>query len=112
MSTNLPRLTEERLNIIFDHVYDIVGINQGYREFEEERLSHLLETLKSMQSFNYQYRPEALLELFSLMDGIFTFEHNSEGTTLWLSMVMAIRDLYAFSDMRLIKVIRKVSVRK
>lgn len=112
MSTNLPRLTEERLNIIFDHVYDIAGVNPGSREFEEQRLAHLLETLKSMQSFNYQYRPDALQQLFSLMDGIFSFERNSDGTTLWLSMIMAIRDLYAFSDMRLIKVIRQVSLSK
>ena len=112
MKSNLPYLNQDRLNIIFDHVYDIVGVNKGNQIFDEEKLSHLLDTLKSMQLFNYQHRFDDTRELFGLVDVVFNFERNSEGTTLWLSLILAIKELYGFSDMKLVKVIKQISIRK
>jgi hypothetical protein len=108
----IPYLNQERLNIIFDHVYDIAGVNGGEQRFDEEKLSHLLETLKSMQSLNYYHRPDDTRELFGLTDGIFNFERNSDGTTLWLSLILAIKELYGFSDRKLVTVIKQTGIRK
>ena len=80
--------------------------------FGEKRLIHLLSTLKSMQSFNYQYRPDDTRALFELMNKIFNFEKNSEGTTLWLSLILAIKELYGFSDNSLSKVMKQTTIRK
>jgi hypothetical protein len=112
MRKNLPYLNQDRLNTIFDHVYDIVSDEKNESAFNEKRLSHLLETLKSMQSFNYQYRPDDTRALFELMNKIFKFEKNSEGTTLWLSLILAIKELYGFSDTSLPKVMKQTTIRK
>ena len=112
MKKNLPYLNQDRLDIIFDHIYDIVSEDKGKKIFEEEKLSSLLDTLKFMQSFNYMHRPDDTRELFSLTNPIFNFERNSEGTTLWLSMILAIKELYGFSDKKLVTVIKQITIRK
>ena len=112
MKENLPFLDQERLNVIFEHVYDIAGMGEEKIGFNDQKLNDLLKTLKSMQSFNYYHRPDDTRELFGLMDPIFNLERNSEGTTWWLSMILAIKDLYGFSGNKLVGVIKQVSVRK
>ena len=59
MKSNLPDLNQDRLNIIFDHVYDIVSVNKGNQMFYEEKLSHLLDTLKLNQC-----RPYPVFKIF------------------------------------------------
>lgn len=112
MKNNLPSLNQERLDIIFDHVYDIVEKNEIVKSFDDKKLSHLLETLKSMQSFNYNHRTDDTRELFRLMSDVIHFERNSEGTTLWLSLILAIKELYGFSNRNLITVIKQITIRK
>ncbi len=51
MKNDLPYLNQARLNCIFDHVYDSVGISEGKAIFENERLVDFFEMLKSMQNF-------------------------------------------------------------
>jgi hypothetical protein len=111
MKKNLPYLNNERLDMIFEHVYENAEKVDEHK-FNEEELSHLLITLKSMQSFNFRHRPDDTQELFGLLDGIFNFERNSEATTLWLSLILAIKELYGFSDRKLLTVMKKVSIRK
>lgn len=112
MRENLPYLNQERLNIIFDHVYDVVTTQKNELAFDDDRLDHLLDTLKSMQNFNYRYRPDDTRFLFSLFNPIFDFERNSEGTTLWLSLILAIQEMYGFSDKKLVEVISQLSMQK
>lgn len=112
MKKNLPYLNQERLDIIFDNVYKIVEKNDNVKSFEDEKLSHFLETLKSMQSFNYYHRPDDTRELFSLISDVIHFERNSDGTTLWLALILAIKELYGFSDKKLVTVIEQTTIRK
>lgn len=42
---NLPYLHPERLNIIFDHVYDTVGIYNSTQNFDDEKLIDFLTLL-------------------------------------------------------------------
>jgi len=112
MKNNLPYLNNERLDIIFEHVYENMESVDKQNFNEDEKLSHLLITLKSMQSFNYRHRPDDTEELFGLLDGIFNFEINSEGTILWISLILAIKELYGFSDSKLVTVMKQVSIRK
>ena len=112
MKNNLPFLNQERLNIIFDHVYNIVKLQESTQSFQNERLDQLLDTLKAIQLFNYRHRPDDTRALFEIMNEIFNFEVNSEGTTLWLSLILAIKELYGFTDKKLLVVMKQVSVRK
>jgi len=110
MKKNLPYLNQERLDFIFDHVYDD-GTPMAQDGFEE-RILDLLIVLKSMQSFNCKQRPEDTRNLFGVCNHIFNFETNSEGTIMWLSLILAIKELYGFSEWRLLSVIEQVSIRK
>ncbi len=106
---DLPYLNQERLDIIFECVYELRGDD---KPFHEDRLNGFLVMLKAMQHFNHWYRPDDTHELFDLMDPIFNFERNSEGTTMWLALILAIDELYGFSDQKLLEVMKQVKVRK
>lgn len=113
MKKDLPYLNKERLNIIFDHVYDIVDINDSKKNFNEEKLSEFLEMLKSMQLFNYHHRCNDTRNLFFILHPkVFNFEINSGATTVWLSLILAIKDLYGFSNEKLISTMKNVSIIK
>ncbi len=109
---NLPYLHPERLNIIFDHVYDTVGIYNSKQNFDDEKLTDFLTMLQAIQLFNYKHRHDDTRRLFFLLDGLFNFERNSQGTTIWLALILAIQDLYRFSDEKLVSLMKQVSVRK
>lgn len=112
MRKNLPYLDQERLNIIFEHVYDVVSTQEVATTFNDEKLDDLLDTLQAMQYFNYKHRPDDTRTLFYVFTSIFHFEQNSEGATLWLSLILAIQEMYGFSEKKLVEIIGKVSVRK
>ena len=109
---NLPYLNPERLNIIFDHVYDTVGIYNSNQNFDDEKLADFFTMLQAMQLFNYHHRHDDTRRLYFLLDGTFNFELNSEGTTVWLALILAIQDLYRFSDEKLVSVMKQVTVSK
>ena len=98
--------------MIFEHVYDSLGDAKAERAFAEEKLNHLLRVLKTMQGFNIEHRPEDRFEVFGLTNRIFNFETNSEGTDYWLALILAVKELYGFSDDKLVSVIGQVGVRK
>lgn len=112
MKRNLPFLTQERMNIIFDHVYDIAGSNSGKLNFSEEKHVELLTMLKTMQTFNYKYRQDDIKSIFNIANSVLRFEANSEGTSLWLSMLLAIKEVYGFSDGKIHDIVKLISVRK
>lgn len=107
MKRDLPFLDQQRLNQIFTGVYDMPG------DFQTgDRLAALTSTLRTMQQFNYHFRPNDTRHLFDLFDAQFNFEQNSDGTTLWLALILAIQELYGFTDNKLVEVIFQVTVRK
>lgn len=107
MKNNLPFLDQERLNLIFEGVYDAPGDWQT-----GDRIAALINTLRAMQQFNYRFTPDDTRRLFDLFDAQFNFERNSEGTALWLALILAVQELYGFGDSKLIEVMRQVTVRK
>lgn len=109
---NLPYLDQERLNYIFDAVYDTVPESATETLYRDDKMASLLCTLKFMQGFNHRFRWDDTRELFPLFDPIFNFERNSEGTTHWLAMILAIQELYGFADQKVVEILRLVTVRK
>lgn len=107
MKNNLPFLNQERLNLIFEGVYDAPGDWKP-----EDRIDALINALRAMQQFNYRHRWDDTRRLFALCNPLFHFEPNSEGTTLWLALILAIQELYGFSDGKLVELLQQVTVRK
>jgi len=112
----LPGLTAGRLNIIFEQVYVCVEIESAsdLPGFSEPRLQDLLKALQAQQYFNYQHRYEDLSVIYPLVSRIFNFDQNSnsEGSSIWLALILAIKELYGFSNARLAEVMKLVDVRK
>lgn len=107
MKRDLPFLDQERLDKIFTGVYDLPG------DFKtEDRFISLTRTLRTMQQFNYHFRPNDTRHLFYLFDAQFNFEQNSDGTTLWLALILAIQELYSLTDSKLVELIFQITVRK
>ena len=111
LRNHLPELNGAALDFIFDHVYDIVEMPGKIRLQESSKASNLLEILKALQRFNYHHRPDDTRKLFSLMSRHFNFERNSEGTTLWLSLLLAIKELYGVTNRSLNLLIQSSHVR-
>ena len=111
MRNNLPRLTQELLDSIFDNVYS-TGCDTSSSCLASDRICALRDVLHVMQRFNYQHRPDDMRRLFDLFNAQFNFEPNSEGTTLWLALILAIQELYGFTDRKLVEVIGQVTIRK
>ncbi len=104
---DLPYLEKPMLDLIFKHVYDMPT------DVRDPFTRDFLIMLKNMQNFNQQYRKEELVRLFPLAEPIVgPFEINSEGTSFWLAMILAIQELYGMRDNTLKGVLHKITVRK
>ncbi len=112
MKNDLPYLTTELLDLIFSGVYDIVAERPEQLPIADEKTAALTKVLHAMQDFNYRFRHEDTWPLFAVFDQTFHFERNSEGTTLWLALILAIQELYGFTNSTLLKVISQTKVRK
>lgn len=102
---SLPLLDQELLTKIFDAIYI------GYKKTSDERIDALIETLYAMRKFNHHYRQDDTRRLFDLLDAQFNFERNSEGTTIWLALILAVQELYSLSDKELIQAMQLVTLR-
>lgn len=111
MKLNLPPLDQALLSRIFAGVYGGGELQPEYGWKNDVSILALLDTLYAMQRFNHRYRPDDTRRLFDLFDELFNFELNSEGTTLWLALILAIQELYGYSDSKLVKVVGEVSIR-
>ncbi len=113
LRTSLPALNGESLDFIFDHVYEIYGILGESKAQKDCKLPGLLEILKGLQKFNYDHRLDDAFELHqkAVIPSGLQLQSNSEGSVLWLAMLLAIKELYGLSNSSMIKAIRKISIR-
>lgn len=110
--TNLPYLNQERLNYIFEAVYDGLPEDTSAILHGDDKMASLLCTLKAMQAFNHWHRCDDTAEMHPITEGIFVFATNSEGPTFWLALILAIKELYGFSDAKMRDLLKLVAVRK
>ncbi|AWI81776.1 hypothetical protein CEW87_21930 [Parazoarcus communis] len=109
---NLPYLDQERLNYIFEAVYDPLPENAAETLYGDDKMASLLCALKSAQGFNHRFRWDDTCDLFHQFDPILNFAHHTEGTTLWLAMILAIQELYGFSDEKMRNLMKIMTIRK
>lgn len=108
-------LDEETMTAIFDCVY---GMDDGLCSSTkhllwEPKFRDFVKALNGVQEYNYRYRVDQVVDLFPIFDStIGPFEFNSEGTTLWLSMGLAIKELYGFKRSTLEELLKLVKVKK
>ncbi len=113
LRASLPALNGESLDFIFDHVYEISGILGKCETPKDCKLPGLLEILKGLQRFNYDHRLDDAFELHqkAVVPSGLELQSNSDGSVLWLAMLLAIKELYGLSNSNLIKTIRQISIR-
>lgn len=108
-------LDAEKMNAIFDCVYGISdGLNKNTKKLlKEEEFKDFIKLLLTMQNYNYCYRFEETAKLFPLFEfTVGPMEVNSEGTTLWLALGLAIKELYGLRRSTLQGLLKEVKVRK
>ena len=103
----LPYLDQQTLNIIFDGVYGM-----DLKQVNDQRFQDFLDILYRMQGHNYQYRQKAIWELAAVFADAVGPMEQSEGTSMWLALGLAIKELYGMSRSTLKQVLALVSVRK
>lgn len=106
MRSNLPPLDQVLLERIFDSVYI------GYKQTPDPHIQALMDTLYAMLQFNFHFRPDDTGRLFGLFDTQFKFGQNSEGTKIWLALILAVQELYGLTDCRLVEVMRSVALKE
>ena len=113
-SAGLPWLDTEVLDTIFDCVYGITSQVRASRPLlSEPVIADLLAVLQAMQSYNARWRGETLVELLPVLeDALGAVEPNSEGTTQWLALALALRDLYGIRNQTLHELLKSTTVRK
>ena len=108
LRSNLPVLEPALIDVLFEHVYDIAGIEEAL-PIDDEKTSDVVDLVKSLQRFNFHHRMDEAFELHrkAAIPAGFELQSNSEGSDLWLAMLLAIRELYGLSLRELIDAIQK-----
>jgi len=93
-------IDEEIIQAIFSCVY---GLNEKDSKtkklLKNEKFNDFMHMLLLMQEYNYRYRFSQFEELFPLFEEtVGPMERNSEGTSYWLAMGLALKDLYGFRN--------------
>lgn len=109
-------LDEEIMTAIFDCVYgtDGGGLCSATKQLLwEPKFRDFVKALNELQEYNYRYRTEQLVDLFPIFNStIGPFEYNSEGTTLWLAMGLAIKEVYGLRRSTLEELLKLVNIKK
>lgn len=98
MKINLPALTKKRIRWLLDHVYETETLTLPTEGSVSVADTRLFLVVKSVQLTNLQYRGHECEELYRLFSEPYFLDPNSEGTTRWLAMALAIKELCALSD--------------
>lgn len=117
----LPALTGKLLNLVFGCVYRMPGKEEiskhsylaPLRKIEEnDQLMDYLHLIENMSLYNYRHRWKQYHVLYEIAEPILgPFETNSEGTSLWLGRILAIKELYGLTTDELKGVLQKISIR-
>ncbi|HHW37273.1 MAG TPA: hypothetical protein GXX18_08575 [Bacillales bacterium] len=109
-------LNEETMTAIFDCVFgtDGGGLRTTTKQLLwEPKFRDFVKTLNGLQEYNYRYRIDQVMDLFPIFESaIGPFEFNSEGTTLWLAMGLAIKEVYGFRRSSLEELLKLVKIKK
>jgi hypothetical protein len=102
----LPYLDRALLDTIFASVYDLQNIS-------DEEVHDFVVMLRAMQYYNYKYRLGELVKLFPIFEQtVGPMEINSDGTSLWIAMGLALKELYGMRNETLRQLLRSLTIRK
>ena len=103
-SLSLPRLTKKNLAFLLSTSFHF-GPHTNIINVEDPRLKELLRYLEKFRDRNCRRNFDGISHIANLIGNQYEFP-NSEGTEIWLSMVLAIKELYALSDEKLARLIK------
>ncbi len=105
MKFSLPGLTKKRARWIFDYVHERDMPPMFPNASTPDIDKTLMLILKSMQIANIERRTEECVDLFRLFNEPGFLETNSEGTTWFLALALAVKELYRLEDEELQRII-------
>lgn len=99
MKISFPLVTKRRLRWLLDQAYRplLDKLDIDCKEVDDAD-SKLLRIASLVQHSNIKYRQKDIAELYQIFNIPDFLEPNSEGTTLWLAMALAIKELCSLTD--------------
>lgn len=96
----LPLLDQEALDALFSSVYQPIQRyapeTERYLAVRSEQIRSWFDLLKAHQMYNLEYRNAEYTKLFPHLEEVLgPFETNSQGTSYWLALCLAIKEAYA-----------------
>jgi hypothetical protein len=101
-------LDKQTIKAILDCSY---GVNEHLKPatkhmLKDKMFDDFVSMLLTMQNFNYRYRNQETIQMFSLFEeAIGPMEKNSDGITFMLALGLAIKELYGFRNITLKRVL-------
>ena len=103
------------MTAIFDCVYEIEDglTSQTKKLLNEQSFKDFIKLLLSFQEYNYRHRFEQTVKLFPLFEmTVGPMNRNCDGTTLWLALGLAIKEVYGFRRETLRELLEKINIKK
>jgi hypothetical protein len=96
----LPYLDQKHLDLIFERVYECIwGPDEHAEQIEDEHFAEFVKVLLALQCYNYRNRSSQLAELFPIFEEtVGPMNRMSEGTSLWIALGLAIKELYGMRN--------------
>ena len=113
---SLPLLDQDALDALFASVYHPLPRNapetERYLLAQPDQIRSWFELLMAHQAYNYVYRHSEYAKLLPTIEDVLgPFERNSEGTSFWLALCLALKEAYGMRTRTLASVMRLVRVR-
>lgn len=70
------------------------GENEKSFDHHDKQTEDFLQTLKTLQHYNYCYRSEQAMELYALVAPFIPEKKNTDIVRMWLALALALKDLY------------------
>lgn len=104
----LPWLDRFMVDRIFERVtWGFFGEKQKPFTIHDKQTEDFLKTLNNMQHYNYCYRGERIMELYSRLIPFIPERKNTDVIRMWLALGLALKDLYHLHNSTLEKIFAK-----
>ncbi len=104
-----PRLTGANLNAVFAHVYDVARPEALPQDDSGDEVLAFLPGILSYANYVRRHRHMDVVGTYHLVRPLMgDFEINSEGTDCWMSMLIALEELYQLSRSEFAEAIKKI----
>lgn len=103
----LPWLDREMVNRILSRVTCGFMPQDSTTPCTDKQIRDFLQTLTTMQHYNYRYRSEAIMEMKDTILPLIPETANTDVIRMWLALALALKDLYHMRRAKLAEILAK-----